>query len=208
MKAYALNKSSRFVHVLTFTKLNYVIRSTLRSDVHKSSKQASSNEQRAIQERRHRLIKQIDAFHEKASLLGLGEGSMRSNLGFVSEFEGESQSDRSEVGDDTHNSEDEDGKQLDATPENAVIQLPSSLEPGTLEAGGFLALANQELELRKGQANDILERLRLLLGHKAILFRTDVCDAPPLTYNILINNLPIGQTCMWHQEYIKGMEKC
>ncbi|KAG1801986.1 uncharacterized protein BJ212DRAFT_1246864, partial [Suillus subaureus] len=35
----------------------------------------------------------------------------------------------------------------------------------------LLALQAEELELRKGQANDCLERIQLALGHKAIIYR-------------------------------------
>jgi hypothetical protein len=59
-------------------------------------------------------------------------------------------------------------------PEMVVIQLPSSFGPAVLETMGLSEIMKQELELWKGQANDILEELRLLLGHKALLFCTEV----------------------------------
>jgi hypothetical protein len=36
---------------------------------------------------------------------------------------------------------------------------------------GLAAFRKEELELRKGQANDCLENIRLALGHKAIIYR-------------------------------------
>jgi len=52
--------------------------------------------------------------------------------------------------------------------------MPSSLNATDIIHLGVEDLAAQELELRKGQANDALERLRLALANKALLWRTKV----------------------------------
>lgn len=62
-------------------------------------------------------------------------------------------------------------------PENAAICMPSSFNMGDIEELGIADLAAQEMELRKGQANDCLKDLRLALGHKAVLWRTQVRGA-------------------------------
>jgi hypothetical protein len=72
---------------------------------------------------------------------------------------------------DNLNDTDEDEAIL---PEKMSLFLPSSLELAELHQFGLMDLATQELKLRKGQANDALDKLRLALGHKALLFRTQV----------------------------------
>ena len=58
--------------------------------------------------------------------------------------------------------------------ESMPLFLPSSIPVSELDRLGLTSLAKQELQLRKGQANDILEALRLALVHKSLLFRTQV----------------------------------
>jgi hypothetical protein len=58
--------------------------------------------------------------------------------------------------------------------EHMTLLLPSYLKPADWERLGFGGVAKLELELRQGQANDSLKDLRIALGHKALLFRTDV----------------------------------
>ena len=59
-------------------------------------------------------------------------------------------------------------------PERMQLMMPSSFTRGDITRLGLESLARQELELRKGHANDALEGLRLALGHKALLWRTKV----------------------------------
>lgn len=51
------------------------------------------------------------------------------------------------------------------------IWMPSSVPRNEALALGLHTLQTEELELRKGQANDCLEKLRQALGHKAIIYR-------------------------------------
>jgi hypothetical protein len=60
------------------------------------------------------------------------------------------------------------------SPERMQLMMPSSLNATDIIHLGVEDLAAQELELRKGQANDALERLRLALANKALLWRTKV----------------------------------
>ncbi|KAL6304097.1 hypothetical protein BKA93DRAFT_750027 [Sparassis latifolia] len=57
-------------------------------------------------------------------------------------------------------------------PENITLLLPSSLGIEQCKTVGWESIAQQKLQLWVGQANDCLEDLRLLLGHKSLLFRT------------------------------------
>ena len=53
--------------------------------------------------------------------------------------------------------------------------LPSYLSEDDRWRMGLNEVSKQELELRKGQANDCLEVIRTTLGQKAVLMRTKVC---------------------------------
>jgi len=79
--------------------------------------------------------------------------------------------------DDDHDAEEEysdsDGDDV-GPPERLTLMMPSSFDRDDILRLGLEGLAEQELELRKGQANDALEDLRLALGHKALLWRTKV----------------------------------
>jgi hypothetical protein len=73
--------------------------------------------------------------------------------------------------------EEEDDEEVAENPERLRLAMPSSLGRACVVRLGLETLAKQELELRKGQANDALEGLRLALGHKALLWRTKVRTA-------------------------------
>jgi hypothetical protein len=62
-------------------------------------------------------------------------------------------------------------------PENMVLSFPSLLGVDMSPDPGFQALCKQELELRKGQASDALHQIRLALGYKEFLYRTNVRSA-------------------------------
>jgi len=58
--------------------------------------------------------------------------------------------------------------------EVAALPLPSYMGMDACHRLGLEGLANQELLLRQGQANDALHEIRLALADKAVLFRTEV----------------------------------
>jgi len=64
--------------------------------------------------------------------------------------------------------EDEDG---DIFPESQGLWMPSSIGIQTTPAAGWEDLIKEELQLRIGQANDSLQRLRTHLGEKSVLYR-------------------------------------
>jgi len=94
------------------------------------------------------------------------------NSDVVSEFS-EDKSDETE-------SEDGDIEAEDASPEfpeKLPLMLPSYFDREDIVSAKLEGLSSQELELRKGQANDCLEKLRLTLGHQAMLYRTKIRKA-------------------------------
>ena len=69
----------------------------------------------------------------------------------------------------------EEGPEI--TPENILLYLPSTLTADQRKSLGWQELGIMELELREGQANDQLERLRECLAEKSLKFRTEVRPA-------------------------------
>lgn len=58
-----------------------------------------------------------------------------------------------------------------------ALPLPSKFGRDTCDEMGIGNVADEELQLRSGQANDALHAIRLTLADKAVLFRTDVRHA-------------------------------
>jgi hypothetical protein len=122
-----------------------------------------------LEERRQRLEKQIETFQNKVDVMMEGFNCDDVELENFNDEEAEVNSNE-DVGDEDQWESDEEVSR----PEEITLFLPSSLSRADLERLGLTDIAKQELELRKGQANDALEGLRLALGHKSLLFRTDV----------------------------------
>lgn len=69
---------------------------------------------------------------------------------------------------------DEDDSELideEIPAEDMVIWMPSSMTHEHANVLGLAKLQEEELALGKGQANDCLEKLRLALGQKAVIYR-------------------------------------
>jgi hypothetical protein len=75
--------------------------------------------------------------------------------------------------DDGFNEEEEDGEAMSVLPESLVLPLPSNMALTKLPLA-LQPLIEVERELRKGQANDALEGLRIGLANKSLLLLTDV----------------------------------
>ena len=73
------------------------------------------------------------------------------------------------VGWDQEIGEDEDAEEEMVLAESMSLFLPSYLSEADRQRVGLNEVAKQELELRKGQANDCLEAIRTTLGQKADL---------------------------------------
>lgn len=66
-------------------------------------------------------------------------------------------------------------------PENFKIALPSSMSQDIRKRRDLKVATDWEIELRIGQCNDALQGVRLSLGKKAFLFRTQVRSGGPKT---------------------------
>ena len=65
----------------------------------------------------------------------------------------------------------------EVTPEKEMLYLPSNFTLRQRKEYGLQELGNMEYELREGQANDSLEKLRECLAEKSLRFRTAVRPA-------------------------------
>ena len=65
----------------------------------------------------------------------------------------------------------------EVTPEKVVLYLPSNFTLEQRKEYGLQGLGSMEYDLREGQANDSLEKLRECLAEKSLRFRTEVRPA-------------------------------
>ena len=141
-------------------------RDSLHIDVIKLAPQASVAEQTTLEEWWQRLDNKIRSFHSKFK--AMADGSEHEELLLQAPQ------------DEGHAPDDEEVTKMSqrTSPELMPIFMPSSLKHDDLQRLQLEPMAKQEMELRKGH-NDALERLRLALGHKALLYQSKVRDLPP-----------------------------
>lgn len=168
---FTLRKLSGFLiqfkcHV---SHLQCIGRIKLQNSVRKMGHMGTDSEKIAIQERRRKLKQRIVKFHRQAN-------------GFYSLLD-----DNIALGDDGDDGiqpeleadgveEDDADEEEEIKPESLPLRMPCSMIEG--EVPEYLQkLADQELQLRKGQANDALRQLRLLVGHKSLVYETAVRNA-------------------------------
>src|SRR5882762_3302813 len=129
----------------------------------------------SIMDRQHRLLRRIRAFHAKNYLVIDGIANNDSNIiPHPISFDEDEILQDDEDPEDMMAFEDDVNDEEEESPERMQLMMPSSLNATDIIHLGVEDLAAQELELRKGQANDALERLRLALANKALLWRTKV----------------------------------
>ena len=148
-------------------------------------------ERTSIADRRNKLQKRIASFHATGSVImeipDVDEPDVR-----PASFEEDELLDREDDGDVLGSDNDDEGSgedeeevvsgydddeediEVNEMPEQMQLRLPSALDRASIIRSGLESLASQELALRRGQANDALEALRLALGHKSLLWKTKV----------------------------------
>jgi hypothetical protein len=146
--------------------LGTVYRDSLRSDLRAASMHATTLDQTSKEDRQRKLEERLSRFHQLAGEY-MGNSS-EEDLDILPQFTG--WDDKKENEDEPLDNEDKEFNPLN--PEATAIFMPSSLKQEDILRLGLETLAAQELELRKGQASDCLQSLRMALGHKAVLYRT------------------------------------
>ena len=148
-------------------------------------------ERTSIADRRNKLQKRIASFHATGSVImeipDVDEPDVR-----PASFEEDELLDREDDGDVLGSDNDDEGSgedeeevmsgydddkediEVNEMPEQMQLRLPSTLDRASIIRSGLESLASQELALHRGQANDALEALCLVLGHKLLLQKTKV----------------------------------
>lgn len=125
----------------------------------------SPSEKAEVLERRRRLMLRITSFERKGNAF----------LKLDEDVQWMGDADEEEEDDDSYRSEVSNVEEVpEIMPETRLLAVPSSLAPGEIDQLGLVDLARQEAELRRGQINNALEGLRMVLGEKSLYYRTDV----------------------------------
>jgi hypothetical protein len=146
----------------------------LRADIRRLPVNHTTTQKADILQKQQRLHTRIAKFNQMAQLFMSGLDidvtfSHQDDPAFCPEEKGETI-------DDEERDEDaeEDGYEDDPNesfPEDVTLWMPSYIGAHCLKEAGLEDLMKEEVQLRIGQANDSLEKLRTHLGHKSILYR-------------------------------------
>jgi ribosomal protein L31E len=115
----------------------------------------TSEDKKTFYDRRNQLQSRIDDFHQK--IQNLFSNSDWGTINFPCP------STEDEAGSDEWLDDDE-------CPEKSRLLMPSALGKDECKKIGWEKMMKQELELRIGQAEHALEKLRLTLGHKTVVY--------------------------------------
>lgn len=157
------------------TTIDTLSRLHLQTFIHRKGRYPSRAELRDIAQRRDRIRSRIERFHEMAmqhyddnALQYLGGQALPIPFHDEVEFGAPGfpplQAFRSPEG---------------LQPEAMKLALPSSFPLHYLQHVGCHELRDQELQLRRGQANDALQAIRLLIGQKSFQFTSNMRNVDP-----------------------------
>jgi hypothetical protein len=128
-------------------------------------KTATTGERTVLEDHRMQLQAQIDAFHHKVETI-VGE--------YVDNFLAVESAESDDNDQNWYEDEDDNDETIGEWPEDTILVMPLTFGIKQCQDQGLQDLVDQEMKLQTGQANDCLEKLRVALGHKMILFRTRV----------------------------------
>ncbi|KAG1863081.1 hypothetical protein F4604DRAFT_1587244, partial [Suillus subluteus] len=139
------------------------------SHIRKLPKDASAAQKAVVEEKRQKLAARISQFHEVADAMTEGiEVDAGTEHMDDTRFCAADMEEEAREAEDIEVASEETGEEVAA--EAMGIWMPSSIPYPDALALGLGALQAEELHLRQGQANDCLEKLRQVLGHKAIIY--------------------------------------
>jgi hypothetical protein len=155
----------------------------LRADIRCLPANHTATQKANILQKQQRLHTRIAKFHQMGQLFMSDLDinitfSHQDNPAFCPEEKGESLDDeereRAFWGAQVDENAEENGYEDDSNespPEDLALWMPSYIGASFLKEAGLEDLVKEEVQLRIGQANDSLEKLRTHLGHKSILYR-------------------------------------
>jgi hypothetical protein len=159
---------------------NSILRLAIRYQLRTGGSQLTLEESQIIENKRSRLQKLIVMFEHQADGFLLHHQPMEditiSSLGDYEEYDHVDDMDDSGALQSTVQFSSNSGKD-GSNAEDIPILLPSTLGWQWCINHGVQSLAVKEAKLRYAQANDSIHRMRLALGFKSALFRTQVRDA-------------------------------
>lgn len=144
------------------------------------SAHATPSEQLTLNEMRGKLMNDIDSYHNNAARFIFGE-ALRAATSLPPRKTGRRTPEWDFL--DAEDEEEEPRRASDHEPvvsehaEHVQIALPSNLGVEFCKTHELLHLVGMERELRRGQMNDALHRLRVAIGYKSMLYRTSVRKA-------------------------------
>lgn len=166
---------------------SHLSRLAIRYQLRRHGSKLTTEDAQAIENKRIRLQQLIDVFERQADSFLLHQSRMDdhpvSSLGHYDEYDDlDIPSDRgaeyTAAPAHHHILNTSDGSGMESqTPEDLPVLLPSSLGLEWCVAHGVQSLAAKEARLRHSQASDSIHKIRLALGFKSALFRTQVRPA-------------------------------
>lgn len=141
------------------------------------------SERNKVQDRRQKLLARIHAFHSEAdTYYAFLDKDLEDDA--VAQPDVDDPDDDDDVDDpfvdnnSNDKADDEEIPQQTVHPEKLKIRMPSSIFASVPhKPRAFLRLAEQEKQLRVGEANEAIQNLRLDIGHKSLLFSTKIREA-------------------------------
>lgn len=150
----------------------------LRLEFSKRKTQLSIEDRLKLHEKRRRLQSRIDSFIAEGESILPEETQPRGNRRRVGMFGrgddddgSDSEVEEADESDDGSVNSFADPDANAAYPERQQLPLPSSMHVSADSSTPLQNLAEQQLELEKGQANDALHKLRIAIGHTSFIYR-------------------------------------
>ncbi|KAG1906569.1 uncharacterized protein F5891DRAFT_901580, partial [Suillus fuscotomentosus] len=147
----------------------------LRSSIRQLPEDPTASQRTLMEEKRQKLLSRINKFHETALVMTNGM-ELEGGAGLhqddpelcLEEADGSNFPGIEELGEDSIL---DIGDDADSPAEVAELWMPSWGTSDPIMNDVVMPLHQEELELRKGQANDCLEKLRQALGDRSVVFR-------------------------------------
>jgi hypothetical protein len=188
--ASRFRRCSKFRNVTFNSWTNAISRLTIKYQLRSHGSQLTTEDAQILENKRNRLQKLIDMFEHQADsyilhhqptddvqISSLGDYAEYDHVDDMDDSGAPESSSEAPYGSQVRGRTSDDSGMDSANAEDIPILLPSTLGLEWCASHGVKSLAIKEAKLRYAQANDSIHRIRLALGFKSALFRTQVRDA-------------------------------